>query len=97
MPVFNLKCSACWTPRKAIRPPGWNFSEDKWLRCDNCGASGTMVRDPVPPTTLVKEVLDNGARVKALERLADAERLHKDRVEVEDALARGKDPGRTIR
>lgn len=46
---------------------------------------------------LVKEVIDNGVQVRALERPADAERLHADRIEVENALVKGRDPGKVIR
>ena len=96
MPVFNLRCSACAHPRKAIRPPGWRFDTDPWLYCSSCGAKGAFVREVRPPTVIVKELLDDGARVKSVERLADAERLHKERLEIENAIAKGKAPDKTV-
>lgn len=107
MPLFNLICPS-GHKKRVLRPQGWK-STSQDLRCEViflnhdtltetvCG--GKLARDGSSggPGALVKEVVDNGAMVKALERQADAERLHKDRVEIENALAKGTDPGKVIR
>jgi len=38
-----------------------------------------MKRTPRPPSTIVKEMLDNGAMTKRVERLKDAEELYRQR------------------
>jgi len=99
MPIYNLRCPKCWSTKRVVRSPGWKASEAK-LPCTNwqkCGGIYERNSDAAQQSTLVKETIDNGVMVKSLERLADAERLHKDRVEIEDALQKGKDPGRPIR
>lgn len=45
--------------------------------CKSC--QSPLVRTPKAPTTRVVERLDNGLMVKALERLADAPELHRER------------------
>lgn len=49
-----------------------------------CKCGEQMERDMKPPTTQVVEVLDNGAMAKRLERLADAPRLFKERVDAKN-------------
>jgi hypothetical protein len=102
VPIFNLICPQ-GHKRRVLRPQGWK-SLDETLLCrvtlsDNHPCSQRLARDSSSggPGALVKEVVDNGAMVKALERQADAERLHKDRVEIENALVKGTDPGKVIR
>lgn len=102
MPIFNLICLA-GHKRRVVRAQGWK-STDQTILCSVPGRGGSiccqrMERDPnaTAVAAAVKEVIDTGVMVKALERQADAERLHKDRVQVEDALAKGKDPGSVIR
>lgn len=105
MPVYNLICHF-GHKKRVLRPGGWKSTDEKLLCkaqvrgewCDeDCGMPLERDSGSVSTGTVVKEVIDNGAMVKSLERFADAERLHKDRVEIEDALAKGKDPGRKIR
>jgi hypothetical protein len=101
VPIFNLRCDFCGTKKRVLRPQGWKPSADP-IPCLGSSAQacgGLLERDPDASSvgTIVKESIDNGAQVRAVERFADAERLHGDRVEVEDALAKGKDPGRVIR
>jgi hypothetical protein len=97
MPIFNLKCVTCGRARKVLRSQGWRSTQEHVLCISGC--SEPLVRDPggTLPTTIVKEVIDTGIQVKALERFADAERMHADKTEIEDALAKGKNTGRTIR
>jgi hypothetical protein len=51
--------------------------------CAGAGRATILVRTPKPPTSQVTEVLDNGAMPKRLERLADAERLYRERAEAD--------------
>lgn len=98
MPIFNLICSTCQKRRRVVRSQGWRAAAAN-ESCVDPRCPGILERDSGAsmPTTLVKETIDNGVMVKSLERLAEAERLHKDRVEIEDALAKGKDTGMKIR
>jgi hypothetical protein len=105
MPIFNLICSL-GHKKRVYRSAGWKSTSEE-LHCEAligvrfglqpCGER--LVRDSgsSAPTTVVKEVIDNGVMVKSLERLADAERLHAEKTEIEDALAKGKDRGPVFR
>jgi DNA-directed RNA polymerase subunit RPC12/RpoP len=96
MPIFNLICMNCGKKRRVVRAQGWTSLQEE-VRCSEC--STRLERDPSGsgPAALVKEVIDNGVMTKPLERFADAERLHKERIEVEEAAQKGQDSGRTIR
>jgi hypothetical protein len=59
-----------------------------------CKCGCLMKRDTRGPSTHVKERLDNGCMVKALERYADAERIFQERHENADPLA-GTRPNRS--
>lgn len=52
-----------------------------------CRCGGDLIRTGNGPSTAVYETLDNGAMVKAVERLADVERLIKERNDAADPLA----------
>jgi len=54
--------------------------------CPVC--SEIMSRKPVPPSTQVHEVIDNGIMPRRLTRLADAERLNKERADKDPQRAR---------
>lgn len=54
----------------------------------SCGR-GKIRRAAVGPTTQALETLDNGAMPRAVTRLTDAERLHRDRAAGADPLAGG--------
>lgn len=74
MPLYYFKCSHCGkTSRRILKP------EEVAGQTCTCGAFTT--RDPQPPTTRVVETLDNGVMTRPVERLADAERLFKERNE----------------
>lgn len=71
MACFNYKCPNCSKETRRIVPkPTVTF-------CDECNVE--MVRAPKPPTTQVKEVLDNGLMPRKVERLRDAEDLNRNR------------------
>jgi hypothetical protein len=78
VPVYNLVCGACHKPERKLCTP--EQLRDRSLKCSACG--GDLVRNPDPPTTQVKEVLDNGLMTKRLERYANAERLSRDNSKV---------------
>ncbi len=74
MPLFRFVCIECalkaarfLSPTEARLP----------LPCTQC--AGKMKRDVQVPSMQVVERLDNGLMPRAVERLADAERLFKDR------------------
>lgn len=54
---------------------------------ENCECGGKFDWDPSGPSAAVKEILDNGAMPKAVERFADAERLYHERAKDRDPLA----------
>lgn len=73
MPLFNFVCSDCGKRSKAILTP----EQAKESRLCECGSA--LKRDAQGPTTMVVEHLDNGVMPRSVERLADAERLFKER------------------
>jgi len=74
MPIFHYFCQNCDKASKKLLE-----KEPESLQCPVCGSD--LVRDMKGPSARVVERLDNGVMPKALERLADAERLFKDRAE----------------
>jgi putative FmdB family regulatory protein len=73
MPLYRYRCSVCELDVTRIH----GAKERPELACAECG--GTLVRNPRGPSTQVVEKLDNGAMGRAVERLADAERLYHER------------------
>lgn len=72
MPVFNYGCRACGATRRVLAEV-----EPERLFCDVC--DWEMERAHEPPTTVTKEVLDNGWMARRVERWSDAERIFKER------------------
>ena len=72
MPIYHFECAKCSRAFRVLMA-----RVDGPYLCLLCGEE--MVRQPSAPTTQVKEVLDNGAMTKSLERYADAEFLFKER------------------
>jgi hypothetical protein len=72
MPVYNTRCSKCWSKRR-ILTTCTSFDSIPIVEkvCPKCNY--VLVRDASGPSTSVKEVLDNGAMPKAVERFADIE------------------------
>lgn len=85
MPLFKLRCSSCAAPASRLAD-SWRDVVALQLRC-SCGAQ--FRRAATGPSTQKVERLDNGAMPRAVERLADAERLFKDRADAADPLAGG--------
>lgn len=78
MPLYNTTCPNC-KYRKRFLTTGASFDsislEQK--KCPKCGTE--LIRDGAGPSTSVKEVLDNGAMPKAVERFADIEDMMAER------------------
>ena len=81
MALFYFKCDKCgaqsrrvFSPEKAEEFAGSAciFSKDR-----PCG--GKMKRDPRPPTTSVKERIDNGSMVRRVETYTDATEIYSKR------------------
>jgi hypothetical protein len=74
MPIYYYRCPKCdKTNRRLLASEA---EADKTLLL--CQCSEEMVRAPQPPTARITETLDNGIMVRKLERLADAEQIHKE-------------------
>lgn len=72
MPLYCYACTCGKTTRRLCKP-----AEAKDLPVCECGLN--MNRDPRPPTTKIVETLDSGYSPRKVERLADAERLYRER------------------
>ena len=75
MPIYYFHCPECQeTVRKLLKPEAL---EGMTPYCPKCHKA--MERSPQPPTAKIVETLDNGIMVRRVERLADAEQIHKER------------------
>lgn len=83
MPIFNFICPKCGTKKARLRAPK---DEDKRSVCPNCPSD--MVRDHGGASSRVVEVRDNGIMGKAVEQVADAERLYYDRAHQDESKFR---------
>lgn len=86
MPLFNLKCDGCGAADRTLAASWAAVAPDR-LKCKACG--GDLRRAATGATSQVVERLDNGLMPKAVERLADAERLFQERAKNSDPLAGG--------
>ncbi len=75
MPLYYFRCPGCQLLSRKILA----VEESTLARVCECGED--LRREPRPPTSQTVESLDNGHMPKRLERLADAERLFKERDE----------------
>lgn len=75
MPQYTFKCPFCGEKKRTIMEP--EEVKEAQVECLKCG--GLTVRDAPSPTTQITETLDNGAMVRRLERLADAEKIFHER------------------
>jgi hypothetical protein len=91
MPVFNAKCNKCGVTKKLLTvQSGWNCIDRAKLVC-TCG--GKLQRHATGPlSSFTKEVLDNGAMPRAVERFSNMEELKQERLAKADPNA-----GRTNR
>jgi transcription elongation factor Elf1 len=75
MPLYNFSCPVCGkATRRILVPEDLDYTEVRCAKCDTI-----MEYSPKPPTTRITETLDNGAMVKKVERLSDAEEIYRDR------------------
>jgi hypothetical protein len=85
MPLFYGKCSNCGSRKKFLTDEGdWDSISESKLRCS---CSGKYIRDARGPFSSVKEILDNGAMPRAVERFEDIEELKRDRLSKADSNA----------
>lgn len=83
MPKYDLTCHCGRDVSKVLV----GVADIADVVCSGCGAMGLMTRSGVGPSAHKVELLDNGVMGRRLERLADAERLHRERVMSADELA----------
>jgi putative FmdB family regulatory protein len=74
VPMYNFKCPQCRSQVRILRKV--EKAADP-VECPHCKVG--MERAPMPPTSMVKEVLDNGLMSRKVERLANAEEIGRDR------------------
>lgn len=74
MPIFNYECRKCGAKLRKLLTVE---ESKKVIACDKCNY--VVYRIHTPPGAMVTEVLDNGVMPRAVERLADAERLNHER------------------
>lgn len=80
MPLFKLSCPLCSKKKTTLA--------NSWAQASKtCECGSEMSRSPSGLSSQTVERLDNGVMPKALERLADAERLYRDRADAADPLA----------
>ena len=86
MPLFNLRCSTCGdTKRLLVAVKSFDDISKDLLFCCKCKVE--MARCGKGPSTSVKEVLDNGAMPRAVERFHDIEDTMRERHLNADPLA----------
>lgn len=73
MPIYYFVCRRCRTNVRRVMEP----AEAARYACPACGRK--MTRQPKPPATQVNETVDNGIMPRAIERLANAEELSRER------------------
>lgn len=83
MPVFDFLCENCQKELRVLRK-----AMPESVPCDTCKAAMKRKAAGGGASARIVEVLDNGLMTRRVERLADAERLFKERVE-QDKKARG--------
>lgn len=75
MAMYCYKCSTCGATARFLADPA---TKQGLVPClASCG--GAMERDQRGPSSRVTEVIDTGGMPRSLERLADAERIYKER------------------
>lgn len=83
MPLFVMTCTACGHVQKNL---GLTTEvADAGVPCKKCGALAR--RTPEVPSLHTKERLDFGHQVKAVERFTDAEKLYKERSDLDPRKA----------
>ena len=81
MPLLKFKCETCGRPKERIIEVGQSPGD-----CAYCG--GLLLHAPTGPTCQVIEKIDTGSMGKAVERLADGQRLRDERVAAHKEVVR---------
>jgi hypothetical protein len=85
MPLFYGKCKCCGLEKKFLTlDDDWDSIPDIFKGC-KCG--GSFVRNAQGMASSIKEVLDNGAMPRAVERFADIEEMKQERIKNADPNA----------
>jgi len=84
VPLFCLVCTSCGEATNRLADTAPAALQKPCTKCQ-----GVMKRQPKGVSSQVMEKLDNGAMPRAVERLADAERLYNERAANSDPLAGG--------
>ncbi len=80
MPRYFFVCMSCGANSKRIfRTTFEKLSPEDQASAVKCKCGAILLRAGPPPTTQVKETLDNGIMPHRIERLKDVEQLAKDR------------------
>lgn len=72
MPLFYVTCPDGHADKRILEP-----EQLKGLKCRTCGKK--VRRTPKPPTSMLKEHVDNGLMPKALENFVDGANLTRER------------------
>lgn len=78
MPLYYFRCEACGKEVRRL------CSIDEAKNKHSCSCGNVLIRAPRPPSTSIKETLDNGLMGRRLERYSDAERLFRERAKKKD-------------
>jgi len=93
MAIFHFKCSWCGV-RSRLLLEGYKNNDAFFCLNPTCfsphvrpGEMGQLlIRTPEPPSASVKERLDNGLQARVVERIADAERIFRERSKTSEEL-----------
>jgi putative FmdB family regulatory protein len=82
MPLYRFTCDKCGGVFTRLLKQGQQKQRQQ------CECGGELKRSPKPPGSTMMETLDNGAMAKKLERLQNAEELHRDRAKSDPRFKR---------
>lgn len=87
MPLYRFVCSNCRTQSERLLRAG---KQNDTIICGKPDCGGKLLRDygAASQSTKIVEVIDTGLMPKRLERLADAERLFKERSQIPESKFR---------
>lgn len=76
MPLYYFRCPVCHALQRRILEPEEARGP---IGCKTEGCSGKPKREPRPPSSMLKERVDNGLMPKTLENYVDGQELTKAR------------------
>jgi putative FmdB family regulatory protein len=77
MPLYYFQCKDCKAADRRILEP----EQVKDVACRQCG--GKVRRTPKPPTSILKEKVDNGHMPRTLENYVDGQQLTLERSQMD--------------